>query len=148
MLDRVYAGEHGVAGGLVAVAVAGNFLPQPVGLVAQGGHLFQGELGRIDFVGQRQDAAGRAELDDVGAVLDLVPDGLAETDRGRRRSRRPRGAAGAGRGAVRCGPSVPAEGPQRVHADEHPRAGDRPPWRSSSAARRRASRTTRHLAPW
>ena len=41
VLDRVDAGEHRVAGGLVAVAVAGDLLAQPVGLVAKCGHLGQ-----------------------------------------------------------------------------------------------------------
>ncbi len=72
MLDRIDAGQHRVAGGLVAVAVAGDLLAQPVGLVAKGGHLGEGELRRVDLVRQRQHAARRAELDHVGPVLDLV----------------------------------------------------------------------------
>jgi len=56
VLDRVDPGEHRVPRGLVAVAVAGDLLAEPMGLVAEGGHLGEGELGGVD---PRRPARGR-----------------------------------------------------------------------------------------
>ncbi len=78
MLDRIDTGQDRVASGLIAVAVTGDLLAQPVGFVAEGGHLLQGELRGVDLVGQRKDAARGTELDHVGAIFDLIANRLAE----------------------------------------------------------------------
>ena len=126
MLDRVDAGEDRLAGGVVAVAVRRHLLAQPVGLVHQGLHLLGGELRRVHLVGQRQHAPRGAELDHVGAVLDLEADRLAEPVRpvgdplGRpelldqRSWRSPVSSA------------CPPRAPSAWTADQHPRAGDQP----------------------
>ena len=123
MLDRVDPGEYRVARCLVAVAVAGDLLAQPVGLVAQRGHLGQRELRSIDLVGQREHAAGGAELDHVGPVLDLVADRLAQAVRPARDAL---GFVPLRKQVVpQPGPvGMAADSPERVHAHEHPRPGN------------------------
>ena len=126
MLDRVDPRGDGLAGGAVAVAVRRHLLAQPVGLIDQRRHLLEGQLRRVHLVGEREHAAGGAELDHVGAVLDLEADRLAEPVR-------PVGDP-LGRPEFLDQEVMPqpglvgmaAAGPQPVDRDQHPRAGDQP----------------------
>src|SRR6266849_2644576 len=58
-----------------------DLLAQRVSFVDQGVELGLSELGRVDFVGQREHPTGGVYFDHVGAVLDVSP------DRGARRVR-------------------------------------------------------------
>ena len=70
-LDRVLRG-------LVAMAMDGDFLPQPMRFIDQRRHFRRGQLRRIHFVRHRQDAARDRGLDHIGAVFDLEPDRFAD----------------------------------------------------------------------
>ena len=148
VLDRVDPGQDRVAGGPVAVAVGGDLLPQPVGLVDQGRHLLGRQLRRVDLVGQREHAAGGAELDDVGPVLDLD-------------TAPPRGSRPGPWAIPSAGPSlaeqvvadpvavgVAAAGAQGVHGDEHPRAGDQPAGDAVAQADVEEVAPSRRRGPW
>ena len=136
VLDRIDPGQDRVARRPVSVAVGGDLLPQAMGLVDQGRHLLGRQLRRIDLVRQREDAAGGAELDHVGAVLHLEPHRLAKPGRARGRSPRPGRPPGAGRGGSRCGRrgrrGLPGCGRRRASGARGPGRG-----RCCSAGRRR-----------
>ena len=74
VFDRVNAGADGAFGTFGAVGVSGGFLTHAVGLVDQGVHFFLRELGGVDVVVKGHNAAGGANLDDVGTVLDVPAD--------------------------------------------------------------------------
>ena len=63
---------------VVAVGVGRDPEAPAVGLVGDRGQLLGGVLLRARRAGRRHHAAGRAALDELGAVLDLVADGLAD----------------------------------------------------------------------
>ena len=77
VLDRVDPGPDRRPRGEVAVGVRRGLPLQAVGLVDDRRQLLVGQLGGRDVVAERQDAAGGAHLDDVGAVLDVQANGLA-----------------------------------------------------------------------
>src|SRR6185436_3705204 len=77
VLDGVDARTDRAFGALGAVRMRGGLLPQRVRFIDDGVQLLLRELRHVWRVGQRQDAAGRAYLDDVGTVLDVVADGAA-----------------------------------------------------------------------
>jgi hypothetical protein len=77
VLDAVDAGLDGGADAVVAVGVGGDLEPGPMGLVGDGDQLLGGVLLRTGRARVGHDAAGRAHLDELGAVLDLVAHGLA-----------------------------------------------------------------------
>ena len=146
MLDRVDAGEHSVAGGLVAVAVAGDLLAQAVGLVARAVISARVSWGVSTSSASDKTPPRRAKLDHVGSVLDLVADGLAKLIR----------ATGDPFGLVALGKQVMTEAVAYRRARRWLRAhGHRPassgpgrlPWRSSFAGRRRASLLSRRREP-
>ena len=62
---------------VVAVGVRGHLEPGPVRFVDDGPQLLVGVLLRAGRAGVRHHAARGADLDDLGAVLDLVADRLA-----------------------------------------------------------------------
>ena len=78
MLDRVDAGADRDLRPFGAVRVGGRPLVQPMRLVDERIHFRLRELRRVDLVGEREHAAGRAHLDDVGAVLHLEAHRIAE----------------------------------------------------------------------
>ena len=82
MLDRIDPGldRRLDAGG--AVGVRRRLAPEGVRLADDGAQLLVGELPRPQIVARRQHAAGCGDLDQVGAVLDLVADGGAALVRG------------------------------------------------------------------
>src|SRR5690606_36068736 len=74
----VDGGDTGADGGLDAlgaVRVRGDLALGHLGRVHDRPNLFRIDLQDADRIAGREHAAGRADLDDVGAVLDLVPDG-------------------------------------------------------------------------
>src|SRR5690606_12722511 len=70
----VDAGADGGFDPLGAMGVRGDLPARHGGRADDRPHLFLGELLGADGVAGREHAPGRADLDDVGAVLDLVPD--------------------------------------------------------------------------
>ena len=121
VLNRVDAGANRDLRPFGAVCVRGGAPAEPMRLVDQRVHLRLRELRRPHIVGQRQDAAGRAHLDDVGAVLHLKADRVAELIR----------AAGDAVGDPRLRPeplkripgvvAMAAARAKRVNRDEHAR---------------------------
>ena len=69
MLDGVDAGEDRVVDALVAMGVRGDLEAEHVRLVGDRLHLVEAELLRADAVAEREDAAGRADLDHLGAIF-------------------------------------------------------------------------------
>ena len=84
MLDRVDAGADRDLRPFGAMGMSGRLLAQPVGFVDDGVHLLLRDLRRVHLVGEGEHAAGGADLDDVGAVLDLEAYGVAELVRAAR----------------------------------------------------------------
>ena len=72
MLDRVHARGDGHLGGAVAVAMGRDLAAPAMCFGDDGVHFFLGQLDVIHRIGERQHAARGHELDDVGAVLDLI----------------------------------------------------------------------------
>src|SRR4029077_7708445 len=70
------AGENGALGAFVAVGVRGGFAAQRVSLVDDGVQFFLSELRGVHIVGERMDAARRAHLNYVGAILVIEPHGV------------------------------------------------------------------------
>ncbi len=125
MLDGIDAGADGALGALGAVRVGGGLAPARVRLIDERVQLFLRQLRRVHVVVQREDAARRADLDHVGAVLDVAADGGAHGvgavgDRGVDAGALVEhvGAVADGRVAVAAGR---ADG---AHGDEHPRPLD------------------------
>ena len=77
VFDRVDAGADRTLRAFSAVGVRGGLLSQGVRFVDDGVQFVLGELRDVRGIGQREDATGGADLDDVGAVLDVVPHRLA-----------------------------------------------------------------------
>jgi hypothetical protein len=77
VLDAVDAGLHRRPDGVGAVGVRRHLQSAPVGLVDDGAQFLVGVVLRAGGAGVGHDAPGRADLDELRAVLDLVPDGLA-----------------------------------------------------------------------
>ena len=73
VLDGVDAGLGGPQNPLRAMGVRGHLAAQPVRVGDDGLHLFEGVLRGLRIVALRQHAAGGADLDQVGAVLDVLP---------------------------------------------------------------------------
>ena len=86
VLDGVDAGEDGVADAVVAVGMGGDLQAEHVGLVGDRLHLVIGQLLSAGAVAQREDAAGGADLDHLGAIFVHLADlgapssGLSMTD--------------------------------------------------------------------
>ena len=74
MLDGVDAGLGGPEDALRSVGVGGDFAAEAVGVGDDGLHLFEGVLAGLRIVALGEDAAGGADLDEVGAVLDVLAD--------------------------------------------------------------------------
>ena len=74
MLDGVRSGQQGAADARSAVGVNGDLAAPHVRLFDDGVHLFLGQLLAADRIPVRQDAARRHELDQVRAVLEVLPD--------------------------------------------------------------------------
>ena len=72
MLDGVDAGLGGPENALRAVGVRGHLAAQPVGVGDDGLHLFERVLRGLGIVALGEHAAGGADLDEVGAVLDVL----------------------------------------------------------------------------
>ena len=73
VLDRINAGVDRFLGRFIAVTMDRDFFPQPVRFIDQRRHLGRRELRHIDFVGQREHAAGDGSLDHIGAIFHLEP---------------------------------------------------------------------------
>ena len=125
MLDGIDAGADGDFGAGGAVGVGGGLAAQGVRFGHQGVEFGLCELRGIDIVGQGQDAAGGAGLDDVGAVFDVVAHrqaGLVRTvddavgDAGF--------AAEDIGGEAGGGVAMPAGGAEGVDGNQHARAGN------------------------
>ena len=69
MLDGVDPGEDRVVDALVAVSVRRDLEPEHVRLIGDSLHLLETELLSADRVAEREDAAGRANLDHLGAIF-------------------------------------------------------------------------------
>jgi hypothetical protein len=78
VLDAVDAGADAGADAGIAVRVRGDTQTGAVGLVDDRRELLVGVLLRAGGPAVRHDAAGRGDLDDLRAVLDLVPHTLAD----------------------------------------------------------------------
>ena len=87
VLDAVDAGANAGADAGVAVRVRRDLEPGAMRFVDDRRELFVGVLLRTREPAVRHDAARRGDLDEAGAVLDLVADGLAHL--AARRSRCP-----------------------------------------------------------
>src|SRR6267142_6370065 len=74
MFDGVDAGADGVLDGLRAVGVRGDLATELVGFFGDGLHFFECVLGCAGLIAFTEDAAGGADLDDIGAVLGGFPD--------------------------------------------------------------------------
>jgi len=74
MFDTVDAGIERGADAVCAVGVDGDFDAEQVGFVDDGVHFLLGELLRADLGAFGEDAACAAELDDGGAVFDVLAD--------------------------------------------------------------------------
>ena len=72
MLDGVDASVDGVLDGLCAVGVGGDFAAEFVGFGGDGLKFFEGILRRAREIALAENPSGRANLDDVGSVLDDV----------------------------------------------------------------------------
>ena len=121
VLDGVDAGGDGHLRRGVAVAVRGDLAPPVMRLLDDGVHLVLRELGRVDGIGEGEDAARGHEFDDVGAVLDLVAHrGAALVGAVADAVQRPllRHAA---RGRNRIAVAVAASGADGVNGHEHAR---------------------------
>ena len=70
VLYGIDAGEHGEPDAVAAMGVGRDLAPQAMRLGDDGLHLFERVLRRLRVVAHREDAAGRADFDHVGAVLD------------------------------------------------------------------------------
>src|SRR6266403_1531905 len=70
MFDGVNAGADGVLDGLRAMRVRGDLATELVGFFGDGLHFLEGVLRRAGLVSFAEHAAGGADLDHVGAVLD------------------------------------------------------------------------------
>ena len=77
MFDRVHAGADRGVDARFAVRVRGDLHAQEVRRFDDRPHFFVRELLRVAGVADRKHAAGRGDLDQIGAVLVLVPDGLS-----------------------------------------------------------------------
>src|ERR1035437_495742 len=125
MLDGIDAGADGDFGAARSVGVGGSFAAQGVRFGDDGVEFGLGELGGIDVVGEGEDAAGGAGLDDVGAVLDVVAHGLAGLVRATDDAVGDAGfAAEDVRGEAGGGVAMPAGGAEGVDGDQHARAGN------------------------
>ena len=78
MLDAVEAGLDALADGQRRARVGGDLLAGVVGRLGSRLHLGVGGLGIADLLVLAGDAAGDAELDEVGARLELRAGGGAE----------------------------------------------------------------------
>ena len=74
MLDGINAGANGVLDGLRAVGVSSDFAAELVGFFGDGLHFFEGILRRAWLIAFAEDAAGSADLNDIGAVFDDFAD--------------------------------------------------------------------------
>ena len=77
MFDGIDAGADGPFGSFGTMGVGGGFFAHAVGLVDEGVHFLLGELRGVDVVVEGHNAAGSADFDDVGTVLDVPADGGA-----------------------------------------------------------------------
>ncbi|MNI72757.1 hypothetical protein D3C73_1287160 [compost metagenome] len=78
MFDRADTGFKGAVDGAGGVGVGGNVAVGGLGFLHRGAHLFHGVLGGVDAIRGGGDAAGRHDLDVVGALTDLVASGGAD----------------------------------------------------------------------
>ena len=74
VLDGIDSGLGGPENRLRTMRVGGYLAAEPVGVGDDGLHLFQRVLAGLRVVALGEHAAGRANFDQVGAVLDVVPD--------------------------------------------------------------------------
>ena len=77
MFDGVDSGANGALRPGGSMGVGGGLAAQRVRLIHQRVQLGLGQLRRIDIVGERENAAGGAGLDHVGAILDVESHRLA-----------------------------------------------------------------------
>src|SRR5262245_21145359 len=77
MFDRIDASTNRTLGAFRAMRVCCSLLAQRVRLVHDRVQFLLRELGDVWRVGEREHAARRAHLDDVGAVLDVVANRLS-----------------------------------------------------------------------
>ena len=74
VLDGIDAGADGILDRLRAVSVGGDFAAEFVSLFGDGLHFLERVLRRAGLIAFAEDAAGGADLDEVGAVLDGFAD--------------------------------------------------------------------------
>src|SRR5262249_35754393 len=79
VLDGIDAGADGAFGSFGSVGVGSGFAAKGVGFVDQRVELGLRELRGVDVVGEGKNAAGRAGLDHIGAVLDIEAHGGAHS---------------------------------------------------------------------
>ena len=114
VLDGVDALLDRDPGAAEALRVGRHPEPHPVRLVDDGGDLLAGHLGRLRVLALHRAGAGGHDLDEVGAVADLLADGLAHlprpvglaVHRPEDAGRRARSRSGSGRTTGSAGPST------------------------------------------
>ena len=72
VLDRVHARVRSPGDAFRAVRVSSDFAAKPVRFLHDRFHFLAGVLRGVGIVAFRHDAAGSADLDHVGAVLDVL----------------------------------------------------------------------------
>ena len=73
VLDGVNAGFSSPENPLLTVGVRGHLAAEAVGVGDESLHFFKRELGGIGVVALGEHAAGGADLDEIGTVLDVLP---------------------------------------------------------------------------
>ena len=112
VLDRIHARLRRPTNALRSVRVRRDFAAQAMGVGHDGLHLFQRVLRSLRIVAQRKHAAGRADFDQIGAVLDVLANLVLHGEQCRRpRRRRPRDIRKGSMLLSQCPPVMPSAGP-------------------------------------